>query len=122
MGKEGLIKYLGETDDVKKFIADAHCVVLPSYREGTPKSLLESCSMGRPVLATDVPGCREIVEHGHNGLLCSVKNSNDLANKMKEFIEIPYKNRVKMGEAGRLKIEETFSDNKVLNIMLSDLS
>ena len=78
--------------------------------------------MGRPVLATDVPGCREIVEHGHNGLLCSVKNSNDLANKMKEFIEIPYKNRVKMGEAGRLKIEETFSDNKVLNIMLSDLS
>tara|TARA_B100000963_G_C22639755_1_gene679794 strand:- start:1630 stop:2745 length:1116 start_codon:yes stop_codon:yes gene_type:complete len=120
--KEGLIEYLGETNDVRKFITDTHCVVLPSYREGTPKSLLESCSMGRPVLATDVPGCREVVEHGNNGLLCAVENSNDLADKMKEFIEISHKDRIKMGEAGRLKIKNTFSDIKVLNIMLSDLS
>ena len=93
--KEGLIKYLGETDDVKKFCSRCSLCSPSIIEREHLKSLLESCSMGRPVLATDVPGCIEIVEHGHNGLLCSVKNSNDLANKMKEFIEIPYKNRIK---------------------------
>src|SRR5262249_32249044 len=66
---EGIIEYLGSADDVRPHIAAADCVVLPSYREGTPRTLLEAAAMGKPIVATDVPGCREVVEHGRTGLL-----------------------------------------------------
>src|SRR5581483_9725820 len=79
--KEGIIEYLGEAHDVRPVIANADCVVLPSYREGVPRTLMEASAMGRPIVATDVPGCREVVDDGITGLLCEVKNAHSLSTK-----------------------------------------
>ena len=79
--KNDVIEYLGETDNVLRYIEKATCIVLPSYREGTSRVLLEAAAMGRPIITTDVPGCREIVEHGKNGFLCKPKDKLDLEKK-----------------------------------------
>lgn len=86
---EGIIDYLGETQDVRPYIADSSVYVLPSYREGTPRSVLEAMAMGRPVITTDAPGCRETVKHGVNGFLVPVKDCNKLAEAMEYFIQSP---------------------------------
>ena len=98
-----MIDYLGSTDDVRPFIADADCVVLPSYREGTPRTLLEAAAMGKPLIATDVPGCRNVVEHGRNGFLCRVRDAEDLGHTN---ADVPvsasrHASRRWAGEAGR---------------------
>src|SRR5262249_37362149 len=85
---EAVVEYLGETDDVRPFIAKVTAVVLPSYREGLPHSLLEAGAMGRPLIATDVPGCRQVVEDGVNGFLCDVRNSGSLAVAMRRFVDL----------------------------------
>jgi len=79
----GTVEYLGTAKDVRPFIQQADCIVLPSYREGTPRTLLEAASIAKPIITTDVPGCHQVVTDGHNGLLCKLKDSNDLALKMK---------------------------------------
>jgi glycosyltransferase involved in cell wall biosynthesis len=79
---EGVVKYLGESDEVRSQIAAATCVVLPSYREGTPRSLLEAAAIARPIITTDAVGCREVVGDGVNGYLCKVRDAADLAVKM----------------------------------------
>ena len=104
--REGFIEYLGETTDVKPYIEKACCVVLPSYREGTSRVLLEAASMGRPVIATDVPGCREIVENRITGLLCRRKDYSDLSNKMEVMINLSFEERKIMGSNGREKVEK----------------
>jgi len=83
---EGAIEYLGETRDVRPYIAGSSVFVLPSYREGTPRSVLEAMSMGRPVITTDAPGCRETVQDGVNGFLVPVKDSLSLEKAMEKFI------------------------------------
>jgi glycosyltransferase involved in cell wall biosynthesis len=98
---EGTIDYRGETDDVRPFIAAAHCAVLPSYREGMPRVLLEAAAMGRPLIATDVTGCREVVVEGSNGFLCRVRDAGDLALKVEAFLALPPDVRRRMGEASR---------------------
>lgn len=80
--EEGLIEYIPFKKDVIATIGNADCIVLPSYREGTPKTLLEGAAMAKPLIATDVPGCREVVEDGMNGFLCTVKDEKDLADKI----------------------------------------
>ena len=75
--EEGVIEYLGTADDVRRYISAAHCVVLPSYREGAPRTLIEASAMARPLIATDVPGCRSVVDDGENGYLCRVRDSDD---------------------------------------------
>ena len=111
---QGLIKYLGETDDVRPYIADVECVVLPSYREGLPRTLLEAASMGRPIITTDVTGCREVVDHGVNGYLCKAKDVSDLAEKMKDMIKLSMDERREMGLRGRKKMEENFDEKSVV--------
>ncbi len=111
---QGFVKYLGERDDVREYIASADCIVLPSYREGTPRALLEAAAMGKPIITTDVVGCKEVVEHGFNGLLCEVKNAQDLALKMKEMLLLSEDQRRLMGENGRLKMEKEFDENIVI--------
>ena len=101
--EEGIIEYLGETDDVSIFIKESSCVVLPSYREGTSRVLLEAAAMGRPIVTTDVTGCREIVEDGINGFLCNCKDSFDLAEKMADIVLLSHEKRKEMGKNGRRK-------------------
>ena len=111
---EGVVEYLGVTEDVRPFIARADCVVLPSYREGTPRTLLEAAAMGRPLVATNVPGCREVVDEGVTGLLCQVKNAPDLARALRSMIEIGPEARTAFGQAGRAKMEREFDQSIVI--------
>jgi glycosyltransferase involved in cell wall biosynthesis len=112
--REGVIDYLGETTDVRPTIADADCVVLPSYREGVPRTLMEAGAMGRPVVATDVPGCREVVAHGENGLLCEVRNAASLEAALAAMLDMNADERRAMGERGRKKIEKEFDERRVV--------
>ena len=110
---QGLLEYLGETRDVKTYIEKACCVVLPSYREGTSKALLEAASIGRPIIASDVPGCREVVDNGITGLLCKSKDCYDLSKKMEVMINLSFEERKAMGSKGREKIEKEFNQETV---------
>lgn len=119
---EGIVEYLGPTDDVRPFIADADAVVLPSYREGMPRALLEAAAMARPLIASDVPGCREIVRHGENGLLFEVRSPQSLAEAMERFADMAAGERASMGEAARRLVEEEFSEQKVIAMYLDALA
>ncbi|WP_419539436.1 glycosyltransferase [Paraburkholderia bengalensis] len=100
--------------DVRPAIAAADCVVLPSYREGVPRTLMEASAMGRPVVATDVPGCREVVADGVNGLLCEVRSAESLAAKLSQMLDMPIDERRAMGERGREKVAQEFDERKVV--------
>ena len=106
----GLIEYLGFSDDVRKTISDSDCVVLPSYREGAPRALLEAAAMERPIIASDVAGCRDVVDDGVNGFLCNPYDAKDLAFKMKKLMELDPLERRQMGLMGRKKIESEFDE------------
>jgi glycosyltransferase involved in cell wall biosynthesis len=111
--KNGWIIYHDKQRDVRPFIADADCVVMPSYREGMSNILLEGASMARPLIATDVTGCHDIVEHGVNGLLCKVKSGADLADKMIQMMKLSAEEREMMGKKGREKMIKEF-DKKIV--------
>ncbi|MDO8838154.1 MAG: glycosyltransferase family 4 protein [Parvibaculum sp.] len=113
-GAEGAIEYLGETDDVRPFIAEADCVVLPSYREGAPRTLIEAAAMARPTIATDVPGCRAVVEDGVTGFLCAARSGESLAAACQRFVALPIGQREIMGLAGRRKMEREFDQEIVV--------
>jgi glycosyltransferase involved in cell wall biosynthesis len=108
--EEGVIDYLGETEDVRPFIAAADCVVLPSYREGLPRTLLEAGAMARPLIATDVPGCRQAVEDGVNGFLCAVRDPESLAAAMNRMIGLGRDERARLGARARDKVEREFDE------------
>ena len=118
---EGLVTYLGVSDSVQNVIMHADCVVLPSYREGTPRSLLEACAMEKPIIATDVVGCREVVEDGVNGYLCEVRNAQDLADKMEKMYSLTAEERQRLGQAGREKIIREFDEKIVITKYLETL-
>lgn len=111
---KGTIDYLGNTDDVKQFIREADCIVLPSYREGTPRTLLEAAGMAKPLIATNVPGCRNVVQDQQNGYLCELKNPDDLANKMEQMCSLDSKKLENMGEFSRKYVSEHFSEDIVI--------
>lgn len=119
---QGSIEYLGSTDDVRPFIEQASAIVLPSYREGLPRSLLEGAAMGRPLIATDVPGCRELVEDGVTGLLCQARDSASLAEAMRNFAQLSQKKRREMGLAARKEVKRRFSEEFVLRAYLEALT
>jgi glycosyltransferase involved in cell wall biosynthesis len=119
--EEGSVEYLGATDDVRPAIAGATAVVLPSYREGLPRSLLEAGAMGRPLIATDVPGCREIVVDGETGFLCKARDSTSLAKAMKKLAILSIDERKRMGHAARGLIERRFSEKLVIGAYLDAL-
>jgi glycosyltransferase involved in cell wall biosynthesis len=119
---EGNVDYLGGTDDVRPFVEAADCLVLPSYREGLPRSLLEGSAMGKPVIATDVPGCRDVVDHGRTGLLCAVRSPAALAGAMRQMLELPPAERARMGARGRERVEQEFCESMVLERYLGALS
>lgn len=111
--KEGVIEYLGESDQVRDVLAQQDCVVLPSYREGMSRSLIEAAAMGKPIITTDVPGCRQLVTHGENGLLCPARDAAALANAMITLIEMTPEARAQMGKISRALAERTFDEQIV---------
>ena len=113
--KSGAVEYLGATTDVRSFIHQADCIVLPSYREGTPRTLLEASSSSKPIVATNVPGCNHIVENNYNGLLCNLKDSHDLAEKMRVMATLSDDQLKRMGTNGRAKVEAGYSDFIVID-------
>ena len=119
---EGIVEYLGTTDDVRPYVAAATAVVLPSYREGLPRSLLEGGAMERPLIATDVPGCRAVIEDGANGYLCTVGDPASLAKSMKRLAELPLEQRLAMGREARLRVQQRFSEEFVIKAYLDVLA
>lgn len=114
--KEGVINYLGVTDKPELVIKECDAIVLPSYREGISKTLLEGGAMAKPIIATDVTGCKEIVENEKTGYLVKVKDVDDLVEKMERFIALPSSERKAMGEAGREKILKEFDEKIIIDI------
>ena len=117
----GQVEYLGETADVRNYIDNAHAVVLPSYREGLSRSLLEAAAMAKPIIASDVPGCKEVVKDQINGFLCKPGNAVDLEEKMIKLQALSAEQLEKMGDAGRSLVMEQFTEDRVVNIYLNTI-
>ena len=119
--EEEVIEYLGETDNVRTFIEQSDCIVLPSYREGTSRVLLEAAAMARPIIASNVTGCREVVDDQQTGFLCEAKNSSDLAEKIELMSNLSKSERRQMGLRGRKKVAAEFDQKIVADIYLEAL-
>jgi glycosyltransferase involved in cell wall biosynthesis len=104
------IHYHGSTDDIRKFIRESDCVVLPSYREGMPRVIMEAMAMERPVITTDTAGCRETVDDQVSGYLVPIRDPQALAGAMNAFIALEDSARIQMGKAGRKKVLLEFDD------------
>ena len=112
----GTINYLGVSTDVCSIIKKADCIVLPSYHEGLSRVLIEALAMGKPIITSDIPGCRETVEEGMNGYLVPSKNSEALADAFNRFISLSDIERQKMGVYSRKKAEKEFDVKNVIAI------
>jgi glycosyltransferase involved in cell wall biosynthesis len=119
--KKGLIDYFSHRDDIANLITEAEVLVLPSYREGTPRSLLEGAAMGRPLITTDVPGCREVVEHEVNGYLCEVKSASSLAEMCIKYLCLSQKEKWQMGKKSRELAEMKFDEKYVISAYLDKI-
>jgi glycosyltransferase involved in cell wall biosynthesis len=120
--RDGTVEYLGQAEDVRPHIGASTAVVLPSYREGLPRSLLEAAAMARPLIATDVPGNRRIVEHGLNGLLCEARDPTSLADAMQEIGLMDAAKREAMGNAARNRVESGFGERLVIQAYLDAIA
>lgn len=112
--KAGVVKYHGYQSDMKHFYGIASCVVLPSYHEGMSNVLLEAAASGRPLITSDIPGCREAVEDGVSGYLCQTKDADALYEVMRRFVELPQESRAEFGRRGRERMEQRFSKTAVV--------
>ena len=110
----GVVKYHGYQSDIKSFYAMASCIVLPSYHEGMSNVLLEAAASGRPLITSDIPGCREAVENGVSGYLRPIKDADALYAAMQRFAELPEGWRAEMGRCGRDRMEQNFSKTAVV--------
>lgn len=119
--RAGVIDYLDERDDVRPFIEQTHVLVLPSYREGMPRTVLEAAAMGRPAIVSDVPGCRHAVAAGKTGWLCEVKSVDSLAARMDDCIAMPTEQLQAAGTAARARIEAEFDEQIVVDAALACL-
>ena len=111
----GAAVFHGFTDDTRPFYKDADCVVLPSYHEGMSNVLLEASATGRPIITSDIPGCREAVEEGKNGFLAKAGDKESLYEAMRKFLLLPMKTREAMGQYGREKMEKEFNKKDVVD-------
>jgi len=118
----GVVKHLGLTTDVRQYIAAVHCTIMPSYHEGMSNVNLESQAAGRPVITTNVPGCKETVDADSTGYLVEAKSSNSLIAAVERFIALPYSQKAAMGQNGRKKVEREFDRRIVIDAYLNALS
>ena len=115
LDKDGVIKYHGYQENVKPFIASAHCVVLPSWHEGMANTLLEGGASGRALIASNIHGCCEAIEDCETGYLVKAKDADDLYAKMKKFLDMTYEDKVKMSRRSREFIADKFDREKVVS-------
>lgn len=115
---DGVVEWWGRREDMPHVLAQSQIVCLPSYREGLPKSLLEAASCGRPIVTTDVPGCREVVRDGDNGILVEARNPGALANALGKLLA-DCELRERMGRRGREQVMSEFSQEKIAAQVLS---
>jgi len=118
---DGVLDYVGETDDVIPFLQQCHVLVLPSYREGMPRVVLEAASVGRPALVTDVPGCRQSVEVGKTGWLCEVANAESLAITLAHVLEMSIEELEEFGVRARKRVVAEFSESIVIEAYVNSL-
>ena len=116
--RQGVVECWGRREDIPLVLAQSHIVCLPSYREGLPKSLLEAASSGRPIVTTDVPGCREIVRDGDNGLLVEARNASALADALGKLLADPAL-RQRLGARGRERVMSEFSQEIIVGQVLA---
>lgn len=112
--EDGIAVFHGFQEDPRPYYAKADCVVLPSYHEGMSNVLLEAAATGRPLITSDIPGCREAVEDEKSGFLCKVQDTEDLLLKMRKFMDLSRQEREKMGRCGRRKMEQEFDKKNVV--------
>lgn len=114
--KEGIIEYHGQQNDVRPYIMMSHCLVHPSfYPEGLSNVLLESAAMGRPAITTDKSGCKEVVDNNITGYIVKQRDSNDLIDKIEQFIQLSYSEKRNMGIAAHEKVKKYFDRNNIVN-------
>lgn len=111
----GVIRHVEHVGDIRPLLHEADCVVLPSYREGVPRSLLEAAASGRPVVTTDAPGCREVVLAGETGMMCAVRDARALEQALRDMLALDLADWTRMGLAGRAYMERRFSEDVVLD-------
>ncbi len=117
--EEGLVEYVGEVSDVRSVLSEADCLVFPSvYREGVPRVLLEAAACGLPVVTTDWPGCRDAVEDGSTGFLCTPGSIKEFADAIRRLSDMSFADRRKMGACARRKMEAEFDEEIVLRSYL----
>jgi len=111
--QKNYVKYYGFQKDVIKFIIESHCIIQPSHHEGMSNVLLESAAVGRVLIASDIPGCREVIDG--NGFVFSVGDVNDLVGKIENFINLPYEKKAAMGKMSRQNVEREFDRQIVID-------
>ncbi len=120
--QQGIMRFHGETEDIRPFLAEADCVVLPSFfGEGVPRILLEAAAVAKPIITTDFVGCREVVEHGVNGFLCRPHDAQDLIHTIETFLTLSLSERRQMGLEGRKKVLRQFDEEIVIRHYLAVL-
>ena len=120
---DGLIKYLGESDDIRSILLKSDCVVLPSYyNEGVPRILLEAASMEIPLITSNHPGCRDAVENKMSGYICEKNNPKDLADKMELIISMNHEEKQSMGLVGRKKMIDEFDEKIILDKYINKIT
>jgi glycosyltransferase involved in cell wall biosynthesis len=119
--RDPTIHYHGATENIKKFIEKSDCIILPSYREGMPRVIMEAMAMERPVITTDTAGCRETVDENINGYLVPVRDASALANAMIRFTELSRDQQFNMGKSGRIKVLNEFDDRLIANQLYASL-
>lgn len=119
--KEGWLTYYGSQKDIRPYIKKSHCFVLPSWHEGMANTNLENAASGRPIITSNIHGCMEAVVNGKSGFLIEKKNSESLYKAMKEFIDLPYKEKKEMGINGRKFIVQNFDKRQVVKETMNHL-
>lgn len=115
------MEYVGRVSDVHSYIKDCHAIIHASYHEGMSNVLLEGAACGRPVIATDVPGCRETFVDGVSGIACRVRDVDSLTAAIRKFIELPHENKEQMGKRGRERMELQFDRRIVVGKYIEEI-
>ena len=119
---KGIIKYIGFQKEIKSWIEKCHCTVLPSHGgEGVPNVLLESAAIGRVCIASTISGSKDVIDDGETGYLFETGNAEDLTDTVKKFLELSFEDKVRMGLAGRAKVEREFDRQLVIDKYLSEV-